>query len=162
MSAFSTTRLPAVAAAASLCSQQLQEKEYASSLDYTTPVVITFTRLSPIPPSTPTSTRQAHLPHTLYPRSVPSTSGHNNRCHIPRARLHLYLTSLTQHNNGPTHIYGRQNGHRRQRHQNKSTAPLLHRRSQTIPSLQTRHRCFEGDQEISTQYRFVDFETAFC
>ena len=94
MSAFSTTRLPAVAAAASLClQQQSKTKNIASSLDYTTPVAITFTRLSPIPPSTPSSTRQAHPPHTLYPRSVSSTSGHNNRGHIPRAHLHLYLTS---------------------------------------------------------------------
>lgn len=82
---------PAVAAASLYSQQQSRTKNTASSLDYTTPVAITSTRPSPIPPS-PTFTRQARNPHTPYPRSVPSTSGHNNRCHIPRAHLPLCLT----------------------------------------------------------------------
>lgn len=141
----------------------IQDKGDASSLDNTTPPIISFTRLVLILRPTRTFTRHPAIPippfpvlFHLWPRPhQPHTSRAASLC-LCR------VTSHVQKRNGPSRFHGRQNSHRRQRHQNKSTAPLLHRRSQTIPSLQTRHCRFTRDQKIPTQYRFVDFEVAFC
>jgi len=162
MSAFSTTRLPCCCCCCfSLLTTTIQDKEYriVAGLHNTcrhhlhatlaNPTINTKLYATGPPSSYPVSALCLLHLWTQQPRP------HTSRPPPP-------LPHLSQHNNGPTNIHGRQNSHRRQRHQNKSTAPLLHRRSQTIPSLQTWHRRFEGDQEISTQYRFVDFETAFC
>lgn len=90
----------------------------------------------------------------------------SNQLHSSPPQRLACIHTLT-HKHGPTNINGlttsRQNHHSRKRHQNKSsTTKLRRRRSQTIPSLQTRHRRTPRDQKVPTQYRSPDSKTAIC